>query len=39
MAGGGGKPGFSYCADHKVHVHDLRAMILVPMGTDHERLT
>ena len=39
MAGGGGKPGFSYCADHKVHVHDLRAMILVPMGTDNERLT
>jgi hypothetical protein len=48
LAGGGVKPGFSYgvtddygfyCADQKVHVHDLHATILALLGLDHEQLT
>ena len=48
MAGGGGKPGFTYGAtdefgcsavENPVHVHDLHATILHLMGLDHEKLT
>ena len=48
MAGGGVKAGHSYgvtddygffCADEKVHIHDLHATILALLGIDHELLT
>lgn len=48
MAGGGVNAGTSYgitdeygfyCADQKVHVHDLHATILALLGIDHEQLT
>ena len=48
LAGGGVKAGSSYgvtddygfyCADEKVHIHDLHATILALLGIDHEALT
>ena len=48
MAGGGVKAGSSYgitddygfyCADQKVHLHDLHATMLALLGMDHEALT